>query len=98
MVLLNADQSTPSPSASRTSTPTQPQQSSFLEIPASMMEKMLDKTNEVGAIIHDSINGIRKNRDRFREELKDSINRHDDDCGCVDGVDVLAADGDGVDW
>jgi hypothetical protein len=44
-----------------------------------MMEKMLDKTNEVGAIINDSINGIRKNRDRFREELKDSINRHDGD-------------------
>ena len=43
------------------------------------MEKMLDKTSEVGAIINDSINGIRKNRDRFRDELKDSINRHDDD-------------------
>ena len=70
-MLSNADQSGPSPSA--------PSPSSFLEIPASMMEKMLDKTNEVGAIINDSINGIRKNRDRFREELKDSINRHDDD-------------------
>lgn len=82
MVLLNADQPTPSPSASaRTSTSsTQPQPSSFLEIPASMMEKMLDKTNEVGALIHDSINGIRNNRARFREDLKGSINRpYDDD-------------------
>jgi hypothetical protein len=43
------------------------------------MEKMLDKTNEVGAIINDSINGIRKNRDRFREEIKDYISRHDYD-------------------
>ena len=43
------------------------------------MEKMLDKTNEVGAIIHDSINGIRNNREKFRKELKNSINRHDDD-------------------
>ncbi|MDP8907188.1 MAG: hypothetical protein M3M88_06680 [Thermoproteota archaeon] len=43
------------------------------------MEKMLDKTSEVGAIINDSINGIRKNRARFREELQDSINLHDDD-------------------
>ncbi len=42
------------------------------------MEKMLDKTNEVGAIINDSINGIRKNRERFREELKDSINSHNE--------------------
>ena len=72
MVLLNADQSTPSPSASaRTSTSSTQPQSSFLEISASMMEKMLDKTNEVGAIINDSINGIRKNHERFREELKD---------------------------
>jgi hypothetical protein len=70
-ILSNAEQSRPSPPA--------PSPSSFLEIPASMMEKMLDKTNEVGAIINESINGIRKNRDRFREELKDSINRHDDD-------------------
>ncbi len=43
------------------------------------MEKMLDKTNEVGAIINDSINGIRKNREKFRDALKDSINRHDDE-------------------
>ena len=49
----------------------------FLEIPASMMERMLDKTNEVGVIINDSINDIRKNREKFRAELKDSINRHD---------------------
>ena len=58
-MLSDADQSGPSPPA--------PPPPSFLEIPASMMEKMLDKTNEVGAIINDSINGIRKNRDRFRE-------------------------------
>lgn len=38
---------------------------------------MLDKTNEVGKIINASINGIRKNREKFREDLKDSINRHD---------------------
>ena len=74
--MYKADLSNPSPS-STPSTPPQP--SSFLEIPASMMEKMLDKTNEVGAIINDSINGIRKNRERFREELRDSINRHEDD-------------------
>ncbi len=75
--MLNADQSTPSAATARTSTPAQP--SSFLEIPASMMEKMLDKTNEVGSIINHSINGIRKNRARFREELSGSLNRHYDD-------------------
>ncbi len=38
-----------------------------------MMEEMLvDITNDVGAIIiNDSINGIRKNHERFRKELKD---------------------------
>lgn len=46
----------------------------FLEIPASMMEKMLDKTNEIGTIINDSINNIQKNKDKFRSELKDLIN------------------------
>ncbi len=87
--MSNADQSGPSPSA--------PSPSSFLEIPASMMEKMLDKTNEVGAIISDSINGIRKNRDRFREELKDSINRHDDeDTTTTKNADLSAGGVDGA--
>jgi hypothetical protein len=45
----------------------------FLEIPVSMMEKMLDKTNEIGTIINDSINSIRKNKEKFRSELKDLI-------------------------
>jgi hypothetical protein len=40
------------------------------------MEKMQDKTKEVGAIISDSINGILENRERFREELKDPNNSH----------------------
>jgi hypothetical protein len=93
MVLLNADQSAPSSSAR---TPTQPQSSSFLEIPASMMEKMLEKTNEVGAIINDSINGIRKNRNRFREELKDSIRRHDDEDTTTKNADQSACGVDGA--
>ncbi|MER5175562.1 MAG: DNA double-strand break repair nuclease NurA [Candidatus Nitrosocosmicus sp.] len=46
----------------------------FLEIPASMMEKMLDKTDEIGTIINESINSIRKNKDKFRFELIDLIN------------------------
>src|SRR3954470_23525333 len=62
-----------------------------------MMEKILDKTNEVGAIINDSINGIRKNRDRFREELKDSINRHDDeDATTTKNADLSACGVDGA--
>jgi hypothetical protein len=36
-----------------------------------MMKKMLDKTNEIGTIINDSINSIQKNKDKFRSELKD---------------------------
>ena len=48
----------------------------FPEIPASMREKMLDKTNEFRTIINDSVNNIQKNREKFRSELKDSINRH----------------------
>jgi hypothetical protein len=49
----------------------------FLEISDSMMEKMLDITNETGTIINDSINSIRINKEKFRSELKDPINRHD---------------------
>lgn len=49
------------------------QNSPFLEIPASMMEKMLEKTNEVGKIINDSINGIRRNRAKYRSDLQDLI-------------------------
>jgi NurA domain len=45
----------------------------FLEIPASMMEKMLDKTGEIGTIINDSIISIRKNKDKFRLKLQDLI-------------------------
>ncbi|MDQ6724048.1 MAG: nuclease, partial [Thermoproteota archaeon] len=47
--------------------------SPFLEIPASMMEKMLDKTGEIGTIINDSIISIRKNKDKFRMKLQDLI-------------------------
>jgi hypothetical protein len=95
-VLLNADK----PASPNSGSPPQltPPQSPFLEIHASMMEKMLDKTNEVGAIINGSISGIRNNREKYRLELKDFINLHDDEpatrnanlstCG-VDGAYVV---------
>lgn len=71
--------------------------SPFLEIPASMMEKMLDKTGEIGTIINDSIINIRKNKDKFRLKLKDLINKYDNNtneyfdlttCG-IDGAYVV---------
>ncbi len=68
MLLFNADHSSSDPHS----------HSSYLEIPASMMEKMLEKTNEVGTIINDSINNIRKNKNKYRSELQDSIDRLDD--------------------
>jgi hypothetical protein len=49
------------------------QNSPFLEIPASMMEKMLEKTTEVGTIINDSINNIKRNRTKYRSDLQDFI-------------------------
>ena len=47
----------------------------FLEIPASMMEKMLEKTNEVGIIINDSINNIKRNTAKYRSDLQNLIRR-----------------------
>jgi hypothetical protein len=61
-----------------------------------MMEKMLDKTNEVGAIINESISGIRNNRARFREELKDSINRLDEEDTTTKNADLSACGVDGA--
>jgi hypothetical protein len=45
----------------------------FLEIPASLMEKILNKTNDVGTIISDSISSIRRNKKGFRSKLKDLL-------------------------
>jgi hypothetical protein len=68
----------------------------YLEIPASMMEKMLEKTTEVGTIINDSINNIRKNKNKYRSELKGSINtidNHDDFSTLKDDLSTCGIDG-----
>jgi hypothetical protein len=44
--------------------------SSFLEIPASLVEQMLQKTNEIGAILQSSIHDINKKRQKFRLQLE----------------------------
>lgn len=51
--------------------------SEFLEIPASMMEKMLEKVNEVGGIIDHSIRNIQKNKKKYRMELDNLLNHFD---------------------
>ncbi|HYY86796.1 MAG TPA: DNA double-strand break repair nuclease NurA [Nitrososphaeraceae archaeon] len=43
--------------------------SSFLEIPASLVEQMLLKTNEIGGILQSSIHDINRKRQKFRLQL-----------------------------
>ena len=43
---------------------------SFLEIPASLVEQMLQKTNEIGAILQSSMHDINRKRDKFRLQLE----------------------------
>ena len=43
---------------------------SFLEIPASLVEQMLQKTNEIGAILQGSIHDINQKRQKFRLQLE----------------------------
>ena len=43
---------------------------SFLEIPASLVEKMLQKTNEIGDILQSSIHEINRKRQKFRLQLE----------------------------
>ena len=47
--------------------------SSTLEIPASLMQKILDKTNDVGAVINESISNIQRNKEKYRSEIKDLL-------------------------
>jgi len=42
----------------------------FLEIPASLVEKMLQKTNEIGGILQSSLRDINNKREKFRLQLK----------------------------
>lgn len=43
---------------------------SFLEIPASLVEQMLQKTNEIGEILQSSMHDINRKRDKFRLQLE----------------------------
>ena len=43
---------------------------SFLEIPASLVEQMLQKTNEIGGILQSSIHEINRKRQKFRLQLE----------------------------
>lgn len=43
---------------------------SFLEIPASLVEQMLQKTNEIGGILQSSIHDINQKRQKFRMQLE----------------------------
>ena len=43
---------------------------SFLEIPASLVEQMLQKTNEIGGILQSSMHDINRKRDKFRLQLE----------------------------
>ena len=42
----------------------------FLEIPASLVEQMLQKTNEIGGILQSSLRDINNKREKFRLQLK----------------------------
>jgi len=43
---------------------------SFLEIPASLVEQMLQKTNEIGDILQSSMHDINRKREKFRQQLE----------------------------
>ena len=43
---------------------------SFLEIPASLIEQMLQKTNEIGDMLQSSIHEINRKRQKFRLQLE----------------------------
>jgi hypothetical protein len=43
---------------------------SFLEIPASLVEQMLQKTNEIGDILQSSMRDINRKREKFRLQLE----------------------------
>jgi hypothetical protein len=43
---------------------------SFLEIPASLVEQMLQKTNEIGDILQSSMHDINRKREKFRLQLE----------------------------
>ena len=43
---------------------------SFLEIPASLVEQMLQKTNEIGGILQSSIHDINRKRQKYRLQLE----------------------------
>src|SRR4029079_10099146 len=43
---------------------------SFLEIPASLVEKMLIKTNEIGGMLQSSIHDINSRKEKFRLQLE----------------------------
>jgi hypothetical protein len=43
---------------------------SFLEIPASLVEQMLQKTNEIGGILQSSIHDINRKKQKFRLQLE----------------------------
>jgi NurA domain len=43
---------------------------SFLEIPASLVEQMLQKTNEIGDILQSSMHDINRRREKFRLQLE----------------------------
>ena len=43
---------------------------SFLEIPASLVEQMLQKTNEIGEILQSSMHDINHKRENFRLQLE----------------------------
>ena len=43
---------------------------SFLEIPASLVEQMLMKTNEIGDILQNSIHDINCKKEKFRLQLE----------------------------
>ncbi len=43
---------------------------SFLEIPASLVEQMLQKTNEIGEILQSSMHDINRKREKFRLQLE----------------------------
>ena len=43
---------------------------SFLEIPASLVEQMLQRTNEIGDILQSSMQDINRKREKFRQQLE----------------------------
>ena len=45
---------------------------SFLEIPASLVEQMLMKTNEIGDILQSSIHDINCKKEKFRLQVRTS--------------------------